>query len=301
MTDEVLAALNIDERGIYVDGTYGRGGHSRAILERLGAQGRLLAFDRDPDAIAHARLHAGSDSRFSIHHASFGEIMSITAQTGLTGRIDGVLLDLGVSSPQLDTAERGFSFMRSGPLDMRFDPQSGISASDWLMQVDEDDLTRILREYGEEKFARRIAKAIVAARDVEPIRTTARLAEIVADAVPGYERGQHPATRTFQAIRIYINQELEALEQCLASMPQVLKPGGRLTVLSFHSLEDRIVKQRMRGDVAQATELRRLPVRDADVSRHPLRPISKPRHASEREVAENRRARSAILRVAERL
>jgi 16S rRNA (cytosine1402-N4)-methyltransferase len=299
MVAEVLEALSIDEEGVYVDGTYGRGGHSRAILERLGSRGRLFALDRDPDAVDHARQQFSSDKRFTIVHASFEDLRAVSEREGLLGCVNGILLDLGVSSPQIDEASRGFSYVREGPLDMRFDPSCGESAATWLARVSEQELGRVLRELGEERFARRIARAIVQERVQEPICTTRRLSEVIAAAVPGYERGQHPSARTFQAIRIFINHELGALEHCLESVPQVLKTGGRLAVISFHSLEDRITKQRLRGSAGKAEIPRRLPLRYSE-PQLPLRPIGKARFPTIAESAANRRARSAVLRVAER-
>lgn len=300
LLEESLEALALRPDGVYVDGTFGRGGHSGAILARLGPGGRLLAFDKDPAAVAAAQGRYGGDRRFSIVRGSFAMLAETAQGQGLMGRVDGVLLDLGVSSPQLDDAARGFSFLRDGPLDMRMDPQAGPSAAQWLAAASEREIAEVLWRLGEERHARRIARALVAARREAPIETTGRLAELIAAAVPGREPHKHPATRSFQAIRIHVNRELEELEACLAQVPQVLAPGGRLAVISFHSLEDRIVKRFMRRE-AQGPELpRRLPVPAAQ-ARPRLRVVGKARRPGEDELRENPRARSAVLRVAERL
>jgi 16S rRNA (cytosine1402-N4)-methyltransferase len=297
---EVLHALSVREEGLYVDGTFGRGGHARALLQRLGPEGRLLAFDKDPEAVAAGRRLMAEDARFSIERGSFAMLERLVQERGLTGRVDGVLLDLGVSSPQLDDPARGFSFTREGPLDMRMDPDAGMSAADWLAGAAEQDIAGVLKTYGEERHARRIARAIVAARAEAPIRTTARLADIVSRANPAWEKGKHPATRSFQAIRIFINRELEELQDALAQSVRVLRIGGRLAVISFHSLEDRMVKRYLRGE-ARGPELPRgLPVRQAEV-RTTLRVIGKALRPGGEEIAANPRARSAVLRVAERL
>jgi 16S rRNA (cytosine1402-N4)-methyltransferase len=271
LREEVLEALAVRADGHYLDGTFGRGGHTAAILERLGPAGRLVVIDRDPAAIERARAQYGMDARVRIMQGNFAEMQALTAQGETGGGFDGILLDLGVSSPQLDDPARGFSFRAEGPLDMRMDPGRGVSAADWLATVDEGRLADVLRRYGEERHARRIARAIVRARAEVPIETTTRLAGIVAAAMPGREPGKHPATRTFQAIRIEINGELDALAAALEQALESLAPGGRLCVISFHSLEDRQVKRFMRG------------------------------HSREAEVAANPRARSAVLRVAERV
>ena len=309
MLDEVVEALAPRAGGLYVDCTFGRGGHTRAVLDRIGPSGRVLAIDRDPRAVSAARELARSDPRVSVRHARFGRVGEIVNAAGLTGRIDAVLMDLGVSSPQLDESGRGFSFLNDGPLDMRMDPGAGVSAAEWLAGASVQEIERVLRELGEERAARRIARAIVAGRERgAPITSTRRLAAIVAGTVrggagPGRGRGRarmHPATRTFQAIRLHVNDELGELERGLAAIPALLAPGGRLVVLSFHSLEDRIVKRFMRSHGAAPEHPRRLPV--AGVSRPaglmlPLAPARRPR---ESEVAANPRARSAVLRVAER-
>lgn len=294
---EAIEALAIHPDGVYVDGTFGRGGHSRLMLEKLSARGRLIALDRDPAAIAAGR--AIGDARLTLARAPFSRLAQVLDEQGV-GRVDGVLLDIGVSSPQLDEAERGFSFRLEGPLDMRMDPDSGISAADWIAQADEDEMGGVIKQYGEERFARQIAHAIAAARKVSPIRTTGELAQIVAGAVRKRELGQHPATRTFQAIRIYLNRELEELEAVLPVCVQRLKPGGRLAVISFHSLEDRIVKRFMRDEERGEEPPRGLPIRAADIAPGRLRRIGKAIRAGEAEVEMNPRARSAVLRVAER-
>jgi 16S rRNA (cytosine1402-N4)-methyltransferase len=298
MLEQAIEALAIRPDGIYIDGTFGRGGHSRRILEALGEDGRLLAFDKDEDAVLVAREQFGSDRRFSIFHGSFAELADVVAERGLQQRIDGLLLDLGVSSPQIDDPERGFSFLNDGPLDMRMNRSRGQSAAEWLADADEDDICTVLREYGEERFARRIARAIVARRQQTPITGTRDLAELVAQACPVKEKHKHPATRTFQAIRIFINRELDDLQLCLRDSLDVLARGARLVVISFHSLEDRIVKRFMR-DTAQGPKLPKgLPVRHTETQGR-LRLVGKSRRASEAEVRDNPRARSAVLRIAE--
>jgi 16S rRNA (cytosine1402-N4)-methyltransferase len=299
MLHEAVHALNIQAAGIYIDGTFGRGGHSQAILQHLGTAGRLIAFDKDPAAIAHAKK-AISDSKFSIVHHSFADLQTVVNELGLSGKIQGILLDLGVSSPQLDDAERGFSFMREGPLDMRMNSQAGISAAQWLAHVDETELANVIYKYGEERFSRKIARAIVAARLQAPITTTKQLASIIAAAYPCREIGKHPATRTFQAIRIYINRELEDLEQGLTQALAVLAPGGRLAVISFHSLEDRIVKQFMQQHAKPPSLPRNLPIKANQQMQPPLVLIGKAIKPSAAEVECNVRARSAMLRVAEK-
>jgi len=293
---EAVDALAIRADGIYVDATFGRGGHSRLILERLGARGRLVALDRDPQAVAAATRI--SDARFCAVHAGFAELAGVLARLGLEG-VDGVLLDLGVSSPQLDDAARGFSFRRDGPLDMRMDTSRGQTAAQWLETASEAEIREVIRDYGEERFAKQIAKAIVAARQGGPIVRTGQLAAIVGTAVRTREGNKDPATRTFQAVRIYLNQELAQLSLALPQILDLLRPGARLAVISFHSLEDRIVKRFMH-DAARADVPIRLPLRERELPRPRLRLIGKPVRASEREVAANPRARSATLRVAER-
>jgi 16S rRNA (cytosine1402-N4)-methyltransferase len=293
---EAVDALAVRPDGIYVDATFGRGGHARAILDRLGAAGRLIALDRDPDAIAAAgRI---GDVRLSVHHARFGELARVVREAGVQA-VDGVLMDLGVSSPQIDRPERGFSFRGDGPLDMRMDTTRGETAAEWIAGATESRLRGVIRDYGEERFAGQIAKAIVAARSREPIRTTGELARIVAAAVRTREAGQDPATRTFQALRIHVNQELEELSLALPQAADLLAPGGRLAVISFHSLEDRIVKRFMRDEsTPQVPE--RLPVRAVDLPRPRLALVGRAIKPSAAEVAANPRSRSAVLRVAER-
>jgi 16S rRNA (cytosine1402-N4)-methyltransferase len=295
---EALDALNVRPEGIYVDGTFGRGGHSRLILEQLGPTGRLLAIDRDPDAVAAA--NAIEDRRFACVHANFGAIAQVLDGAGIA-RVDGVLLDLGVSSPQLDDPARGFSFRRDGPLDMRMDPTRGESAAAWLERAEAQDIGEVIRNHGEERFAEQIARAIVAARARQPLRTTRQLATIVAEAVRTREPGQDPATRTFQALRIHLNQELEELALGLPASMDRLAVGGRLVVISFHSLEDRIVKRAMRAAASPPPLPPRLPVRAADIPAPKFRLVGKAVRAGAAEIAANARARSAILRTLERI
>ena len=296
---EAVEALVTARDGVYVDGTFGRGGHSRAILECLGPEGRLLAVDKDPAAAAVADDLAAADSRFSFFQGSFAALPAVLAGRGADG-VDGILLDLGVSSPQLDEPGRGFSFREDGPLDMRMDTTRGATAAEWLADAPEGEIARVLKELGEERFARRIAGAIVRERAEAPIETTGRLAKIVSEANPRWEKHKHPATRSFQAIRIWINGELEDLRLLLDSALGLLRVGGRLVIISFHSLEDRMVKRFMR-DLARGESLPRgVPVRESEQPR-PLRVVGKAVRASEAEVATNPRARSAIMRTAERL
>jgi 16S rRNA (cytosine1402-N4)-methyltransferase len=298
MLEEAIRALDIRRDGIYIDGTFGRGGHSERILDSLGEGGRLLAFDKDEEAVLVARERFGSDRRFSIVHGSFAELSSVVAEQGLEHRVNGLLLDLGVSSPQIDDPGRGFSFLNDGPLDMRMNRARGESAAEWLAGADEGDIATVLREYGEERFARRIARAIVARRQVTPITGTRDLADLVAQACPVKEKFKHPATRTFQAIRIFVNRELDDLQLCLRDSLDVLARGARLVVISFHSLEDRIVKRFMR-DTARGPKLPKgLPVRHVETQGR-LRILGKSQRASQAELQGNPRARSAVLRVAE--
>jgi len=296
----VLAGLNVQPGGCYMDGTFGRGGHSREILKQLKDEGRLIAIDRDPQAVAATSAALERDPRFEIVKDEIAHIRKIAAERHLLRKVDGLLLDLGVSSPQLDDAERGFSFRGDGLLDMRMDRTTGISAADWLATVDEKELRNVLFRLGEERFAGRIAKAIVTARANNPLRRTRQLADIVAAAVPVRGQRKHPATKTFQAIRIHINDELRQLERALEGSVDVLAPGGRLCVISFHSLEDRRVKRFMRDSSRESEEYRGLPFIPED-KRPPLRLIGKAQKASEAEVRANVRARSARLRVAERV
>jgi 16S rRNA (cytosine1402-N4)-methyltransferase len=296
----VLEGLNIQPGGWYVDGTFGRGGHSSAILKLLDTEGRLLAIDRDPQAIAQVDEALQHDPRFELLHAEFAELKNYAVERKFLGKVDGLLLDLGVSSPQLDEAARGFSFQSDGPLDMRMDPTSGSSAAEWLEQVDEKDLKKVLAQLGEERFAGRIARAIVAARAMNPIRTTLALADIIKAVVPSRGQRKNPATKTFQAIRIFVNKELEQLEKALEASLDLLGPGGRLCVISFHSLEDRRVKRFMRDASQEPVQFRGLP--DIPEEFRPrLKLVGKVVRASEEEIAANVRARSARLRIAERL
>ncbi|WFF43328.1 16S rRNA (cytosine(1402)-N(4))-methyltransferase RsmH [Salinicola endophyticus] len=299
LLDGAVEALVQAPNGCYLDGTFGRGGHSRAILERLAPDGRLLAIDRDPAALAAAA--AISDPRFDIRPGVFAELDQHAAAAGLMGKLDGVLLDVGVSSPQLDDPERGFSFLRDGPLDMRMDPSSGVGAAAWIARSDEQEMARVFKTYGEERFAKRIARAIVAARREAPIARTQQLAEIVKAAHPAWEKGKHPATRVFQAIRIHLNDELGQLERALSAALETLAPGGRMVVISFHSLEDRLVKRFIRDQSRGDTHLPRgMPIREDQLNKR-LKPVGKALRPGEREVDGNPRARSAVMRIAEKL
>ncbi len=297
MLEQAVDGLNVRANGIYVDCTFGRGGHSRRVLEQLGQSGRLIAIDRDLDAVA-----AGGeivDERFSIVHGAFGQLRDIAMRAGVE-RVDGILLDLGVSSPQFDRAGRGFSFRFDAPLDMRMDTSRGLTAAQWLAQAEESEIRGVIKNYGEERFAKQIAAAIVAARARGPLGTTRQLAALVAEAVPTREPRQDPATRTFQALRIHINQELEELSLVLPQCVELLVSGGRLVVISFHSLEDRIVKRFLR-DRARADHLpSRLPVKAKDIAPPPLTLIGRARRPDTTEVAANPRSRSAVMRIAER-
>lgn len=295
---ESLEALNLQANGIYVDATFGRGGHSGEILKRLGPTGRLIAFDRDPQAIAVAHEKFASDARFSIVQNAFSHLQTTVEGLGLSGKINGILMDLGVSSPQLDEAERGFSFMRDGELDMRMDPTRGQSAAAYIATVKEEDLADVIYRLGEDRQSRRIAKAIVNARAEKPITRTLELAQIVADAIPRKEKHKHPATRTFLALRLKVNDELGEVERTLPQAMNVLADKGRLAVISFHSLEDRIVKLYMRDEARGPRLPKDIPILDADVHRR-LRLVDKIMPSDE-ETRMNPRARSAVLRVAER-
>jgi len=297
---EALTALRILPSGRYVDGTFGRGGHSGAILAALGSEGGLLAIDKDPVAVTFGKALFGGDSRFVIEQGSFAMLVRFVRQIGWYGKVNGILLDLGVSSPQLDNAERGFSFMNDGPLDMRMDNSSGMTAAQWLAKAEVGDIAQVIRDYGEERFSKRIARAVVHARQQAPITTTGQLAEIIAAAAPIREKGKHPATRSFQAIRIFINAELADLRECLRQTLGVLAPEGRLAVISFHSLEDRIVKRFVRDNVRGDAFPPGVPVTH-DQMRPKLKSIGKAIRPSAGEVENNARARSAVLRVAERL
>ena len=297
----VLKGLDIKKDGCYVDGTFGRGGHGGEILKRLGSDGRLIGIDRDPDAIASAPKSLTDDPRFELIRGESAQLEKLIGERNLIGKIDGLLFDLGVSSPQLDEAHRGFSFMRDGPLDMRMDPDSGTSASDFLQHVEQKELIRVLRQFGEEAHAPRIARAICDAREIASIVTTGQLAAIVEAAVPAKVRAQkkHPATKTFQAIRIAINGELEQLEALLEQSVDVLKTGGRLCVISFHSLEDRMVKRFIRNTSSEPEQYRGMPSMPEEL-RPKLKTVGKVVVANDEEVQLNRRARSARLRIAER-
>ncbi|MFN3238414.1 MAG: 16S rRNA (cytosine(1402)-N(4))-methyltransferase RsmH [Pseudomonadales bacterium] len=301
LKQEAVDALVQDPHGVFLDCTFGRGGHTRAILERISEQGRVIAIDKDMAAIAYAETHFAQESRLEVVHGSFRDVAQILAERGLE-QVSGVLLDLGVSSPQLDEAERGFSFMHDGPLDMRMDQSSGETAAEWLNHAKASDIAYVIKRFGEEKHARRIANGIVAAREAAPLANTQDLVKIVVAAIPARDQREmkkHPATKTFQAIRIYLNQELQDLEDCLGVIVPLLKPGGRLVVISFHSLEDRIVKRFMREQARGEALPSRLPIRDADIKRH-LKLVGKPVKPGDVEVSENRRARSSIMRVAEK-
>ncbi|MDH5301913.1 MAG: 16S rRNA (cytosine(1402)-N(4))-methyltransferase RsmH [Gammaproteobacteria bacterium] len=299
LLQESVAALAIKPEGVYVDGTFGRGGHSRAILAQLGAGGRLYAIDRDPQAIAEGERLAAQDSRFQIAYAPFSDLRRCCEQWGIVGKVNGLLLDIGVSSPQLDDASRGFSFRNDGPLDMRMNPNEGQSAAQWLAQAKEEDIANVLWQYGEERFSRRIAKAIVLARQEQSITRTKQLQEIVAKAHPRWEKGKDPATRAFQAIRIFINRELDELEKALAESLDVLVEGGRLVVISFHSLEDRMVKQFIQRESKGEEFPLDLPIQGRAAEGR-LQRIGKMIKPGQTELQENPRARSSCLRVAEK-
>jgi 16S rRNA (cytosine1402-N4)-methyltransferase len=300
LLNEAVEALLVDKEGCYVDGTFGRGGHTRHLLAQLGSSATVIGFDKDPQAIATANILAGEDGRFSIIHNSFAELKNELESRQLNGRVQGILLDLGVSSPQLDQAERGFSFMKDGPLDMRMDTTRGLSAAQWLAEAEADDISLVLREFGEERYAKRIARAIVREREEAPIVTTSRLASIISEAHPAWEKHRHPATKSFQGIRIHINNELGDLKDVLEQALQVLAIGGRLVVISFHSLEDRMVKRFIR-DLQKGPVLpRHIPVTQAQME-PPIKAVGKAVKASKAEVEVNVRSRSAIMRVAEKL
>ena len=300
LLEEAVSALLGNADGIYIDGTFGRGGHSRLILQQLSPAGKLIGIDKDPRAIAEGeRLHQ-QDPRFDIQHGSFAPLAEYAEARQCVGKVDGVLVDLGVSSPQLDDAERGFSFLQDGPLDMRMDTTSGESAADWVNRVDEAEMARVFKVYGEERFARRMARAVVEARQRDPIVRTGRLANIIAEANPAWEKGKHPATRAFQAIRIEINNELGDLEALLDQALEILRPGGRLVVISFHSLEDRIVKRFIRFHERGLNVPAGLPLMESQLNKR-LKAVGKATKAGELEVDANVRARSAIMRVAEKL
>lgn len=299
LLNQVLDALQVVADGCYIDGTFGRGGHAAEILKRLGAEGRLLAFDKDPGAVAFAADHFANEPRLIVHSGSFTDLDVVVSELDWKGRVNGILLDLGVSSPQLDDAARGFSFHKDGPLDMRMNPQAGLSASEWLAEAPEKEIADVLWRFGEERFSRRIARNIVADRDETPFTRTRDLAELIARSVSKREKGKHPATRSFQAIRIFINHELGDLQQVLPQTLDALAPGGRLAVISFHSLEDRITKRFIRDEYRGPQLPPDLPLMPAAFQPR-LRPVGKQIRASEDEISLNPRARSAVLRVAER-
>ena len=300
LLQEAVEALVTDPDGFYVDGTFGRGGHTAELLARLSARGRVLAIDKDPQAIASGEERFAQDDRLGFFHGSFAELQNVAAQMEKAGEISGVLLDLGVSSPQLDQADRGFSFMRDGPLDMRMDTSRGLSAAEWIASADEQEIARVIKEYGEERFARRMASAVIRERAIKPITGTVQLAKILAAAHPAWERGRHPATKAFQGIRIFINRELDDLEDLLAQIIDTLKVGGRLVIISFHSLEDRRVKRFIR-DQDQGIKLpKNLPVRDIDRGVRLIK-VGKAIKPAGSEVDGNVRSRSAVMRIAERV
>ena len=299
LLNEAVDALAVREDGIYVDGTFGRGGHSRLILSRLGSQGRLIVFDKDPQAIGAAQKLAEKDGRVTVVHDGFSSFQTTLDKLGIE-EIDGALFDLGISSPQIDDGARGFSFRFDAPLDMRMDPTRGMSAAEWIATASEQDLHEVIKNYGEERFSRQIARAIVAQRTESPIDTTRKLAQLVAQNVRTHERGQDPATRTFQAVRIFINRELEEVEAVLPQVMGRLKQGGRLAVIAFHSLEDRIVKQFVKKYSQHPPLPRWAAVKEADLPLPPLKAVGKAIKPGVEETASNPRARSAVLRVAER-
>ena len=297
---EAVDALIVDPDGSYVDGTFGRGGHCSELLSRLSDKGSVIAIDKDPQAISAGLDRFQQEQRLSLVHGSFADLAEIVSHTGKQGSISGVLLDLGVSSPQLDQAQRGFSFLRDGPLDMRMDTSKGMSAAEWIASADEQEIAKVLKEYGEERFARRMARAVIRERALQPITRTVQLAQILAAAHPAWERGKHPATKAFQAIRIFINRELADLDSLLMQIIDCLKVGGRLVVISFHSLEDRRVKRFIR-DQEQGIKLpKNLPVRDIDRGVRLVK-VGKAIKPANTEVEHNVRARSAVMRIAERV
>ncbi|MFV2061377.1 MAG: 16S rRNA (cytosine(1402)-N(4))-methyltransferase RsmH [Gammaproteobacteria bacterium] len=300
LLEESMKALNIQENGYYIDGTFGRGGHACAILDQLNAQGNLLVVDKDPDAISHAENLYKGDSRVRIKHGSFNAVNEYARDINWIGKVNGVLLDLGVSSPQIDNAERGFSFKADGLLDMRMDTTSGLSAAQWLEKASEQEIAKVLKDFGEERFAKRIARAIVAERNINAITTTARLSKIVAEANPKWEKGKDPATRSFQAIRIFINNELGDLEMILNNILELLAPNGRLVIISFHSLEDRMVKRFLKKQAKGDDFPKGLPVTVSQLNPN-VKIIGKVIKAGKQELEKNIRSRSAVMRVAEKL
>ena len=300
LLEEAIDALIIDADGFYVDGTFGRGGHSSRLLNNLSENGSVLAIDKDPAAIASGHNYLSSDARLKLVHGSFSDITNLVSNQNGIGKVAGVLLDLGVSSPQIDESERGFSFLRDGPLDMRMDTTRGQSAADWIDSADESEISTVIKDYGEERFARRMAAAVVQARIKAPITSTVQLASVLAAAHPSWERGKHPATKAFQAIRIFINRELEDLDALLSQVIDVLRVGGRLVVISFHSLEDRRVKRFIRDQERGIKLPKNLPIKDIDRGVR-LKKVGKAIKPSELEIERNIRSRSAVMRVAERV
>jgi 16S rRNA (cytosine1402-N4)-methyltransferase len=297
---EAIEALNIKSDGTYIDATFGRGGHTKTILNLLGLDGKLIAIDRDPQAIIVANELQSTDSRLKVAYATFSQIRELKETTHLANSVDGILFDLGVSSPQLDDANRGFSFLRDGPLDMRMDPSAGMSAAEWINSAAESEIADTFYKFGDEKYSRRMAKRIIAKRAIAKISTTGQLAKIIKEANPAWEKDKHPATRAFQAIRILINKEFDELQKGLNDSLRLLKGGGRLVVISFHSLEDRIVKRFVADHVKGDDFPRDLPVTSGSLNPR-LKKVGKPMKAGSREIQNNRRARSAIMRVAEKL
>ena len=299
---QVIDLMKIKPDGIYIDGTFGRGGHAVAILSQLNENGRLLVMDKDPEAIDYAKQLLADDARVTIIHDDYGQMAECIEQLGLKQLVDGVLLDLGVSSPQLDDAQRGFSFQNNGPLDMRMNPDQGVSAAEWIMTAKEKEISDVLWQLGEERFSRRIAKKIIEARQQQPITDTATLVNIISDCVPAYKEKKHPATRSFQAIRMKVNQELDHIHQVLDGIFDVLKIGGQILVISFHSLEDRLVKRFIKKHSTPPAIPKGLPIRESDLQvTVRLRNIGKAVKATAEEIKQNTRSRSAILRIAERL
>ena len=300
LINETLHGLNLQADGIYIDCTFGRGGHSKAILQQLNEQGRLFAIDKDPDAVTSLDASLSNDKRFSLHHGSFTMLGKLLEEKNLMGCINGILLDLGVSSPQFDDSTRGFSFQKDAELDMRMDNRTGLSAADWINSADQQEIIEILFKYGEEKYAKKIARSIIKEREIKPITRTHQLANLIISAVPRREKGKHPATRTFQAIRIMINNEVSELQNVLSQTVGALTNGGRLLVISFHSLEDRIVKRFIRENSRGDTVPIEVPV-TANYFKPKFKKIGKAIHPSQEEINQNPRSRSAVLRIAERI
>lgn len=300
LAKEVIEGLQIQPDGCYLDATFGRGGHSRLILSQLGPEGRLIAMDKDPEAIKEAKSGPFTDSRFRIIHASFVTLKKVAKEEKVFGKLAGILMDLGVSSPQLDDVSRGFSFLKEGPLDMRMNPEEGMDAATWINSASSQEIARVLYEYGEEKFSRRIAAAIINERKIHPFKTTKQLADLIERVVPTREQKKHPATRSFQAIRIFINKELEELSLALPQALEALKTGGRLAVISFHSLEDRIVKNFISHESKGEIFPEGLPIKHAEIKKR-LRKVCGLIRANESEIKTNVRARSARLRIAEKI